>query len=85
MRQMALALLPIAMRKASSGNDYAHNRRSSTTINFGPNWVIRILPFMEYNDLYNQFDLTKYISDPNSTKNIATKGAIAKHDALPVR
>ncbi len=45
----------------------------STTINFGPNWVIRILPFMEFNDLYNQFDLTKYISDPSSTKNIATK------------
>jgi len=31
--------------------------------NFGPNWVILILPFLEQQTLYNSFDLTRPITD----------------------
>jgi prepilin-type processing-associated H-X9-DG protein len=45
----------------------------SQTYKFGPNWVIHILPFMEYNDLYNSFDFSTYISDKSNAKNVAAK------------
>ena len=31
---------------------------------FRPNWIIRTLPFMEQQGIYDAFDLTQYISDP---------------------
>ena len=37
-----------------------------TSVNFGPNWVILILPFTEELALYNSFDLKKPISDSNN-------------------
>jgi prepilin-type N-terminal cleavage/methylation domain-containing protein len=40
---------------------------------FGPNWVIKILPFCEYSDLYKQFDLAKSISDPTNALARATR------------
>ena len=36
---------------------------ADSTTNFGPNWVISILPMIEEQTLYNQFNLTKLISD----------------------
>ncbi|MCC6492411.1 MAG: DUF1559 domain-containing protein [Pirellulales bacterium] len=34
--------------------------------NHGPNWVVRILPFIEQQTLYNSFDFAKYISAPEN-------------------
>jgi prepilin-type N-terminal cleavage/methylation domain-containing protein len=36
----------------------------STSDNFRPNWVIRILPYMEQQTLFDSFASGKYISDP---------------------
>jgi prepilin-type N-terminal cleavage/methylation domain-containing protein/prepilin-type processing-associated H-X9-DG protein len=46
-----------------------------TTWKFGPNWVIKILPFMEGNSLYNRFDLSPkaLISDPKNAMNVVAK------------
>jgi len=39
------------------------------------NWCIMILPFMELKSLYNQFDLTRYITDPVNQAARGTKVA----------
>ncbi|MGO9107740.1 MAG: DUF1559 domain-containing protein [Thermoguttaceae bacterium] len=44
-----------------------------TTAYNGPNWVIRILPFMEYDGLYNSFDLNENIASSTDAHNIAAR------------
>lgn len=34
--------------------------------NFGPNWIVRILPQFDQQSIYDAFDLTKPIADPNN-------------------
>jgi prepilin-type N-terminal cleavage/methylation domain-containing protein/prepilin-type processing-associated H-X9-DG protein len=55
----------------------------STTIRFGPNWVIQILPYLEYDSLYKDFDLTKDISSPTDAKNVAAKAQSVKTMLCP--
>ena len=53
-----------------------------TSVNFGPNWVIMLLPYIDQPALYSAFDLTKTISDAsNRTPARRTAGS----DALPQR
>jgi prepilin-type N-terminal cleavage/methylation domain-containing protein/prepilin-type processing-associated H-X9-DG protein len=77
MKQLALACIascdsdghfPVGMTTVK-GDSQTPNQ----TYMFGPNWVIHILPYLEYNDIYNSFDFTTYISNPNSAKNVAAK------------
>ena len=42
---------------------FGNSDPAGTTLH-GPNWMIRILPYMEQQGLYNRFDLRKPISDP---------------------
>jgi len=56
-----------------SGMTVPKGEKPESTWKFGPNWVISILPFMEFNSLYKQFDLTKNISDPTSPQNIQAR------------
>jgi prepilin-type processing-associated H-X9-DG protein len=45
----------------------------TTTNRFGQNWVIHILPYTEYADLFKQFDLTVDVSSSSSSKNIMAR------------
>src|SRR5688500_16981590 len=36
----------------------------ATSERYGPNWIIRTLPFFEQQNLYERFDLKVFISDP---------------------
>ena len=38
----------------------------SSSAEFRANWVIRILPFAEQQNLYNAFDMTQFISHANN-------------------
>ncbi len=58
------------MTVPTTGSD--QDRDPGDTYQWGPNWVIRVLPFMEYNGLYREFDLTKPISDPANAAARAT-------------
>lgn len=42
----------------------------ANTNQFGPNWVIRMLSFMEGQAIYDSFDLTKPIPDPVNLPNV---------------
>jgi prepilin-type N-terminal cleavage/methylation domain-containing protein/prepilin-type processing-associated H-X9-DG protein len=77
MKQVALACIqaneteghfPIGMTTVK-GDSAPPNQ----TAKFGPNWVIHILPYLEFNDLFNSFDFSTYISDPASAKNVRAK------------
>ncbi len=65
----ALGAFPAAMEVPTKGSD--QDRDPGDTYKWGPNWVIRILPFCEYDGLFRQFDLDKPISDP---ANAAARG-----------
>ena len=54
----AIGAFPAAMQFPPSVTD------PSTTYQWGPNWIISILPFCEFNGLYKEFNLRKPISDP---------------------
>ncbi len=57
----SLNAFPPAMTVPTKGSD--QDRDPGETNKWGPNWVIDILPFCEYDSLHHQFDLTKPISD----------------------
>ncbi len=40
------------------------NENPDASEKYRPNWVIKVLPFMENQTLYDSFNLKKYISDP---------------------
>jgi hypothetical protein len=42
--------------------------------NFGPNWIIQILPYLEEQPLYDSFDLTRQIDDAVNSKNWIARG-----------
>src|SRR5208282_5597889 len=69
-KQLGLACIALcdAEGQFPPGMTTPKGEEPSTTIRFGPNWVIRILPYMEFDWLYKEFDLTKDISDPTSAK-----------------
>jgi prepilin-type N-terminal cleavage/methylation domain-containing protein len=48
---------------------------------FGPNWVISILPFMEQQNLYQKFDFTQFISQ--GTANREARGTVIKSMLCP--
>jgi type II secretory pathway pseudopilin PulG len=50
----------------------------SNTPNYRANWVIRILPFCEQQNLYNSFDFTQYISHANNRNQRGTELAFMK-------
>jgi hypothetical protein len=67
-KQVALAVLnyesankrlpPSIQFDASVTGGYETNHR------YGPNWIILILPYIEEQAVYDQFDLSQFISDP---------------------
>jgi prepilin-type N-terminal cleavage/methylation domain-containing protein len=75
MKQMSLACIAYSesMQRFPMGMSTPRGEDPSTTSLFGPNWVIHVLPFTEFNSLYKQFDLTRNISDPINARNIGAK------------
>jgi prepilin-type N-terminal cleavage/methylation domain-containing protein/prepilin-type processing-associated H-X9-DG protein len=66
-KQLGLALLSYHEAKGTfpPGATFPKTEKSPwAAAQYGSNWVIEILPFMEENTLYKQFDLSKPISDP---------------------
>ena len=49
-------------------------------MDFGPNWIIEILPYLEEQPLYDSFDLTTKINDSSVT----SKNRIARGTLIPV-
>jgi prepilin-type N-terminal cleavage/methylation domain-containing protein/prepilin-type processing-associated H-X9-DG protein len=43
------------------------------TSDWGPNWVVRTLPFMEANDVFKLVNITKQMNDPSNAQARATK------------
>lgn len=66
LKQLGIALLNYHEQHEifPPGMQYPPGEPVRTSPNFGPNWVIMVLPFMEQQDLYDRFDLTKAISHP---------------------
>jgi prepilin-type processing-associated H-X9-DG protein len=54
-----------------------------TTAYNGPNWVIRVLPFMEFDSLYNSFDLNENIASKTDTNNIEARAQQVKTMLCP--
>jgi prepilin-type N-terminal cleavage/methylation domain-containing protein len=48
---------------------------AAATPNLGPTWVIKILPFIEQQNLQDRFDLTKFISDDTQ---VTVNGVVTK-------
>ncbi len=69
----ALGTFPPAMTVPAKGTD--QDKDPGDTNKWGPNWVIRILPFCEYDSLFHEFDLDKPISDPANAVARATRVA----------
>jgi prepilin-type N-terminal cleavage/methylation domain-containing protein/prepilin-type processing-associated H-X9-DG protein len=66
-KQVGLALVAYqeSMQAFPPGASFPPSETSPwTTSSFGPNWAIRILPFLEMDGLYKLFNLNKPISDP---------------------
>ncbi len=66
LKQLALALhsYHTAQRTFPPAASFPAGEIYQTSVNFGPNWVILVLPYLEEQQLYKSFDLTKPISDP---------------------
>jgi prepilin-type N-terminal cleavage/methylation domain-containing protein/prepilin-type processing-associated H-X9-DG protein len=75
MRQLALACINYCDTQGTfpEGMTVPKGEAPDTTYRFGPNWVIKILPFMEYNGLYKMFDLNVDVSSASNQKNIAAR------------
>jgi prepilin-type N-terminal cleavage/methylation domain-containing protein len=55
---------------------YASNISGGLKV-FGPNWIIKILPYLEEQPLYDKFELTKPINDnTSSVRNREARGSI---------
>lgn len=65
LRQMSIGLLNYESSNGSfpSAFDFPEGANPATMNNMGPNWIVKLLPFIEQQPLYDQFDLTKYVSD----------------------
>ena len=65
LRQMSIGLLNYesATGELPSAYDFAAGTNPATSLNVGPCWTIKILPYIEQQALYDQFDLTKLIRD----------------------
>ena len=76
MRQLALACNSFcdANGRFPTGMTTPKGEKPNTTARDGPNWVILILPFMEFDGLYNQFDFKEDISSPTNEQNITARG-----------
>jgi prepilin-type N-terminal cleavage/methylation domain-containing protein/prepilin-type processing-associated H-X9-DG protein len=66
----SLGAFPPAMTVPTKGS--AQDKDTCDTLKWGPNWVIRILPYCEYDGLYHEFDLDKPISDRANAATRAT-------------
>ncbi len=77
MKQLALACIALCDSEGRfpPGMTVPKGEKPDTTGRFGPNWVIRILPYMEFNSLYKEFDLSSNvdISSSSNAKNIAAR------------
>ncbi|MGA2255221.1 MAG: DUF1559 domain-containing protein [Thermoguttaceae bacterium] len=72
MKQLALACIASCESQGAfpAGMTVPKGQAPNTTNRFGPNWVITILPHMEYDYLYKEFDLNVDISSPTDQNNI---------------
>jgi len=75
MRQLAVACISYCDSTGAfpAGMRVPKGQPPNTTFEFGPNWVITILPFMEYDSLYKQFNLNANISSGTDPQNIAAR------------
>ncbi|MBN1853155.1 MAG: DUF1559 domain-containing protein [Pirellulales bacterium] len=66
LRQLSLAILNYesSYHALPAAYQYTPNLSPHTTDNFGPNWVIAILPFVEGTTVYDRFDFSEWISNP---------------------
>ncbi len=86
MRQMALACSAFldANGRFPAGMTTEKGETSpQNTAYDGPNWVIRVLPFMEFDSLYNSFDLTQNIASNSDQKNIEARAQPVKTMLCP--
>ncbi len=65
LRQLCLGLLnyEAALGSFPMGFEYPAGVNPATLVNMGPNWAVRVLPYIEEQGLFDQFDLTSYVSD----------------------
>ena len=65
LRQLTLGLLNYesAYGKFPVGFEYPAGANPATMRDMGPNWAINILPFMEEQAVYDQFDFREFVSD----------------------
>lgn len=49
------------------GTEFATTASPEWNTNFGPNWVIRVLPYMEQQNLFNSFNFGAFISDGSNS------------------
>jgi prepilin-type N-terminal cleavage/methylation domain-containing protein len=68
LKQLALALhnYHSAHRIFPPGASYPLGDAYQTSVNYGPNWVILVLPYVEESALHSSFDLKKPISHANN-------------------
>ena len=67
----SLGNFPAAMTVPTKGR--LKDMDPADTLKWGPNWIIRILPFCEASNVYKQFNLSKPISDPANAAARATR------------
>jgi len=68
LKQLSLALLNYHDQHEifPPGMQYPAGQPVRTSPNFGPNWAIMVLPFVEQQGLYDRFDLSQPISHPGN-------------------
>jgi len=75
MKQLALACVSYCDTNGAfpDGMTVPKGQAPNSTFRFGPNWVINILPFMEYDWLYKEFNLSADISSGTDEQNITAR------------
>lgn len=66
LKQLSIGLLNYESANGSFpiGFEYPDNANPATLTKFGPNWAILLLPYVEQQATYDQFDLSVDVSDP---------------------
>src|SRR3984893_10986424 len=66
LKQLAIALHNYhdARKILPPSIEIAFNERPESTVKYISNWIIMVLPYMEQQNVYDQFNFTKYTSDP---------------------
>ena len=68
LRQLSIGLLNYesANKSFPIGFQYAENVNPATSKDFGPNWAVQLLPFVEQQSVFDQFDFSANVSEPEN-------------------